>query len=168
MLKLNKKMRWSANTGEPQDDTGCNKSSRCASRKPIPRCPWAAIVMPDTPPHAAFPSVPLAHVLKQCYEGDHLYFYGSSDPIICPHASGHQSVSLDAALFFFFFRFPRCPLISPLSTSRTACTELCHELLCWHRRQCSSSGHVCFRWRVLIRVYSWTRSCRTTCSRSLD
>lgn len=93
-----------------------------------------------TPPSQAFL---LPHVLEQCYEGgpdflhalrDHLHFYGSSDPIICPHASGHQSVSLDVVLWcfflFFFFKFPRCPLISLLSASRSACAELCRELLC--------------------------------------
>lgn len=132
MLKFNKKMRWSANTGEPQDDTCCNKSSRCASRKPIPHCPSAAIVMPDTSPHTAFPSIPFATCLETVLRRrlglfthahrDHLHFYGSSDPIICPHTSGHQSVSLDMALFFFF-KFPRCPLITPLSTSRTACAS---------------------------------------------
>lgn len=105
MLQFNIKMCWSANTGEARDDTGCNKSPRCVFQKANSALSFSGLC------HAGHAAFLLPHALKQCYEGgsdfshthrEHLHLYGSSDPIICPHASGRQSVGLDMALCRFF------------------------------------------------------------------
>lgn len=172
MLKFNIKMCWSANTGEARGWHELQQIPKMC----LPESQFRTVL--QRPLSCRTRRVPFATCLETVLRRRLGLFTHPPRPSTFIRLIGPNYLSARPwtpvsrprhGVVPLFFNSALLPAdVSPLSTSRTACAELRRELSCWHRRQCSSSGHVCFRCRVLIRLCGWTRLRRTTCSRSLD